>query len=192
MPRIHVIVASNRPGSNGLPIGRWYARQLAQDGTADVTLVDLAEVNLPFLNEPEPADTGRYVHQHTRDWSATVSAADALVVVMPLYNGSFGAALKNAIDYLYAEWRDKPVALVSYSAGPSGGAPAAEMIRPVLTRLSMRVADTTVAIPRVNALIGEDGGFLPPEWLPEAAAAQQEELTGLLTAGAATAPAATA
>lgn len=182
MPRLHTIVASNRPGSNGRPIGDWFTRQAAAHGSFEAGVVDLAEVALPFLDEPEHPSTGRYRHQHTKDWSATVTAADALVFVMPMYNGSFNAVLKNAIDYLYAEWRDKPVALVSYSGGPSGGAPAAEMLRPVLERLGMRVAQATIALPRVDSLIDPDTGFLPPEDATGQAAALLDELAALTAA----------
>ena len=55
----------------------------------------------------------QYAHQHTRDWSATVSRADAFVFVTPEYNRSFPAALKNALDFLSMEWADKPVGLAS-------------------------------------------------------------------------------
>jgi NAD(P)H-dependent FMN reductase len=64
------------------------------------------------------------VHEHTKRWSATVAAADAVVFVMPEYNRTFTAPLKNALDYLYYEWNYKPVGLVSYG-GVSGGLRAA-------------------------------------------------------------------
>ncbi|MFH8365900.1 NADPH-dependent FMN reductase [Streptomyces sp. NPDC018031] len=184
MPRLHTVVASNRPGSNGRPLGDWFTRQAIAHGSFEAGVVDLAEVALPFLDEPEHPSTGRYVHQHTKDWSATITAADALVWVMPMYNGGFNAVLKNAIDYLYAEWRDKPVALFSYSGGPTGGAPAAAMLKPVLTRLGMRVTEATIALPRVDSLITADGGFLPPEDLAGPVTAVLDELAALVAASA--------
>jgi len=71
----------------------------------DVTLVDLAEVGLPLLDEPRPPQRGQYEHEHTRRWSEIVRAADAYVLVVPEYNHSYNAATKNALDYLAKEWR---------------------------------------------------------------------------------------
>ncbi|WP_062214763.1 NADPH-dependent FMN reductase [Streptomyces sp. NBRC 109706] len=162
MPRLSVIVGSNRPRSNGLPIGSWVVeRASALDVFGEVELVDLARIGLPFLDEPEHPSAGNYQHQHTKEWSALVAASDAFVIVLPMYNGGYGAALKNALDFLYAEWRDKPVALLSYSAGSSGGAPAAEGIKPVLGRLGMRVVAPSLAVPGVDELVDRDAGFRP-------------------------------
>jgi NAD(P)H-dependent FMN reductase len=44
--------------------------------------------------------------------------------------------LKNALDYLYHEWRDKPVGLVSYGGGALG-ARAIEALKPVLASLRL-------------------------------------------------------
>lgn len=81
-----------------------------------------------------------------------------------MYNGGFSAPFKNAIDFLYNEWKGKAVGLVSYSAGPTGGVPAAEMLLPVLTRLGMLPAERSVAIPGIPKLIGPEG-FEAPEVL---------------------------
>ncbi|RKN39725.1 NADPH-dependent FMN reductase [Streptomyces hoynatensis] len=174
--RLQVIVASNRPGGNGRPVGEWVAARAAEHGAFEVRLVDLAAVRLPFLDEPELPSTGDYRHRHTKEWSATVAAAEAFVLVMPMYNGGYGAVLKNALDFLYAEWHGKPVALVSYSAGATGGAPAAKMIRPVLRRLALRVTAAATAIPHVGTLIAPDGGLSAPAALAASLAAQLDEL----------------
>ncbi len=100
-----------------------------------------------------------------------IDASDAVLFVLPMYNGGYTAPFKNAIDFLYREWRGKPVGIVSYSAGPTGGAPAAEMLLPVLTRLGMLPAERSVAVPGINALVGDEG-FEAPEGLAE-------ELTGV-------------
>ncbi|GAA1675462.1 NAD(P)H-dependent oxidoreductase [Fodinicola feengrottensis] len=134
--RLHVVVASTRPGRVGPQVANWFVDRAVADGEFEVRLVDLAEVGLPLLDEPEFAATGIYVHEHTRRWSEIVSEADAIVFVMPEYNGGFTAPLKNALDYLLYEWKDKPVGLVSYGMS-SGGMRAAHMIKPVLLGLGM-------------------------------------------------------
>ncbi|MEJ8644186.1 NAD(P)H-dependent oxidoreductase [Streptomyces sp. MS1.HAVA.3] len=122
MTRLHVVSAATRPTSSGRPLAQWVTEQVRERGGFEVTAVDLAEIALPFLDEPEYASTGNYAHQHTRDWSALVDSADAFLFVLPMYNGGFTAPFKNAIDFLYNEWKGKPVGIVSYSGGPTGGA----------------------------------------------------------------------
>ncbi len=180
MRRVHVIVGSNRPGSAGRPVADWVARHAGARGNLDITVVDLAEVGLPFLDEPEHPSGGNYVHQHTRDWSATVAAAEGYLLVMPMYNGGFGGALKNAIDFVYNEWAGKPIGIVSYSAGPSGGAPAVEMLKPVLARLSLTPTATSLSIPGIAERVDSDRRFRSDEGLDKELAGILDELTGLL------------
>ena len=118
--RLQVVIASTRPGRIGPVVGDWFVQQAKAHGAFDVEVTDLAELNLPFHDEPNHPMTGHYEHEHTREWSRIVDAADAIVFVMPEYNYSFSAPLKNALDYLNREWAYKPVAFVSYG-GISGG-----------------------------------------------------------------------
>ncbi|OKK19653.1 NADPH-dependent FMN reductase [Streptomyces sp. CB00455] len=178
MTRLHVISASVRPTSAARPVAQWVADRARAHGAFEVTPVDLGTIALPFLDEPEYASSGVYTHQHTRDWSALVDSADAFLFVLPMYNGGFTAPFKNAIDFLYREWRDKPVGLVSYSAGPTGGAPAAEMLLPVLTRLRMRPAARSVAIPGIGGLVGPEG-FAVPEGLADRLAGVLDDVAEL-------------
>jgi len=90
---------------------------------------------LPLLDEAVPALAGRYEHQHTKDWAATVARFDGFVFVTPEYNHSTSPALLNALDYVYAEWNDKAVGFVSY--GTSYGVRAAEHLRGVTGELQM-------------------------------------------------------
>lgn len=144
VPVIGVLVGSTRP----VRIGRQLADQIAElarlRSEADITVVDLAEVRLPFLDEPKMPSRGDYVHEHTRAWKRTVDGLDALIIVTPQYNGGYPAPLKNAIDTLYAEWRDKPILLVTY--GYHGGVGAAEQLAPVLTRIKAKLLQPAVAI----------------------------------------------
>jgi NAD(P)H-dependent FMN reductase len=102
-PVLQVVAASTRPGRRGLAVARWVTRLAEAHGGFDVELVDLVEVGLPVFDEPHHPRLQQYVHQHTKDWSATVSRADAFVFVTPEYNHSFPGALKNALDFLSAK-----------------------------------------------------------------------------------------
>lgn len=87
MSKLLIIVASTRPNNVGRPMADWFAGEATGHGGFDeVEIADLGELDLPLMNEPHHPKLGQYVHQHTRDWSATVASADAFVFVMPEYN----------------------------------------------------------------------------------------------------------
>ncbi len=146
MPRLHVVIASTRPGRTGPAVADWFTGIAEKHGGFDVHVVDLAEVGLPLLDEPHHPAERNYTHQHTKDWSASVDAADAFVFVAPEYNYGINAALKNAIDYLYFEWQYKPVGIVSYG-NTSAGLRAAQMTKQVVTTLKMMPVTESVGDP---------------------------------------------
>jgi NAD(P)H-dependent FMN reductase len=175
MPKLLVIIASTRPGRVGLPIGNWFVERARQRGNFDVEVADLAEINLPLFNEPNHPRFHNYLHQHTKDWSALVDSADAVVFVMPEYNYGFTAPLKNAIDYLHQEWLYKPVGFVSYG-GIAAGTRAVQMIKPVLTALKMVPVTEAVSIPFVTQFIDENGEVRANEIMEQSADAMLDEL----------------
>jgi len=176
MSKLEIIVASTRPGRVGPSVAHWIESEATRHGGFDATeVVDLAEVNLPFMNEPHHPRLGRYTHQHTRDWSAKVAEADAFVFVMPEYNYGYNAELKNALDYLHGEWQYKPVGLVSYG-GVSGGTRAVQMIKQVVTTLKMTPVVEAVSIPFVHQLLDEDRRLLPNDVMTGSAKAMLDEL----------------
>jgi NAD(P)H-dependent FMN reductase len=180
MPTLQIIVASTRPGRVGLPIGQWVRDRAIEHGGFDVELIDLAEVNLPFLDEPKHPRFGGYVHQHSKDWSAKIAAGDAFVFVMPEYNHGYIAPLKNAIDFLYAEWQHKPVGFVSYG-GVAAGTRAVQAIKPVLAVLKMTPAVESVPIPFFGQHIDADGRFHGTDALNQAVVGMLNELKRLDT-----------
>jgi NAD(P)H-dependent FMN reductase len=159
-PVLQIIIASTRPGRVGLPVGTWFEQCAIAHGAFTVQVADLAEIDLPFLDEPNHPSQQKYTKQHTKDWSARIAASDAFVFVMPEYNHSFTAPLKNAIDYLVKEWAFKPVGLVSYG-GISGGLRAVQALKPVLSGLRMVPLTEAVVIQFVASLIEDDGHFEP-------------------------------
>jgi NAD(P)H-dependent FMN reductase len=157
VPVLHVLIASTRPTRIGPAIADWVCRRAEGHGHFGVELIDLADVALPLLDEPHHPKLGNYVHDATQRWSDVVRRADAFVFVMPEYNHSFNAALKNALDHLFVEWRDKPVAFVSYG-GLSGGLRAVAALKPVVSSLRMVPVLEGVALPFAQALVS-DGTF---------------------------------
>lgn len=180
MPRpiLQIIAASTRPGRKGIAVAAWLQQLAERHGAFDVELVDLAKVALPFLDEPHSPRLQRYTQQHTRDWSESVSRADAYVIVTPEYNHSFPASLKNALDYLSVEWEDKPVAIASYG-GVAAGTRAATALKPVLAALKMVPALEAITVPYFMDYLDDDGAFAPPPVLEEAATDAMNELLRL-------------
>jgi NAD(P)H-dependent FMN reductase len=142
---IGVIVGSTRPGRRAPGVARWVRDEAEQHLDASVHLLDLDDFDLPLLDEPRPAIAGRYEHPHTRAWAAAVEPLDAFVFVSPEYNRSIPAALKNAIDFLYAEWRDKAAGFVSYGVD-AGGARSVEHLRAVMAELHVATVRDHVAL----------------------------------------------
>ena len=176
MATLKIIIASTRPGRVGLPIGQWTKEQaLAHGGFSQIDLIDLAEVNLPFMNEPSHPRLQQYIHQHTRDWSATVAEADAFIFVMPEYNHGYNAELKNAIDYLHNEWSYKPVGLVGYG-GVAAGTRAAQQIKQVVATLKMTPLVEAVSIPFVHQFIDEEGNVAANDVMITSAKLMLDEL----------------
>jgi len=102
---------------------------------AQYELVDIADFDLPLLDEPVPPSQGKYSKPHTLAWAAKVAGFDGFVFVTPEYNHSTSAALKNALDFLYAEWNDKAAGFVGY--GSEGGTRAVEHLRQIVAELRM-------------------------------------------------------
>jgi NAD(P)H-dependent FMN reductase len=144
MTRIGVIVGSTRPGRNGAKVARWVMDVAGQRGDAEFELIDLADHPLPHLDEPLPASRGQYQNSHTQQWSATIAQYDGFIIVTPEYNHSISGVLKNAIDYLEAEWHNKALGIVSY--GAAGGVRAAEHLRLIAGALQMGDVRTHVAL----------------------------------------------
>ncbi len=144
-PKVLIIVASTRPGRVGRPIADWfYARAKEQQPNLQYELVDLADWNLPFLDEPIPPKAGIYQHDHTKRWSSKIAEGDGYVIVTPEYNHGYPASLKNALDFLYREWVGKPVTFVGYGMG--GGQRAVGQLQQVVTELQMQPLPKQVAI----------------------------------------------
>src|SRR3989449_2835025 len=133
--RIAIILGSTRPGRNGEAVAKW-VYEIAQKRTdAEFELVDMKDFNLPLLDEPVPPIMGQYSKPHTRTWAARIGSFDGYVFVTPEYNHGISGALKNSIDFLFAEWTNKAASFVSY--GGAGGARAVEQLRLVMAEVQI-------------------------------------------------------
>ncbi len=145
MIRIAIVLGSTRPGRLGKPVADWVSSRASERGDATFEVLDVADFELPLLDEPLPPSLGRYSLGHTKAWSDAVDGFDGYIFVTGEYNHSIPGALKNAVDYLYKEWNNKAAGFVSY--GSSGGIRAVEHFRGVAAELQIADVRAQVALP---------------------------------------------
>lgn len=174
-PKLHIIIASTRPGRVGPKFATWFQQAALEHGGFEPVLVDLADFKLPVFDEPNHPRMRQYVHEHTKRWSASVDAADAFVFVMPEYNFNVSPALFNALQYLVLEWAYKPASFVSY-AYVSGGLRGVQALKPLLTSLKVVPLVEQVVVPNFPQYLDADGVFKPDELHVAGAKATLDEL----------------
>lgn len=173
--KLQVVICSTRPGRVGPSVANWFAEFAAKHQGFETTLVDLADFNLPVYDEPQHPRLQNYQHEHTKRWSASVSAADAYVFVTPEYNYCPPPSLTNALNYVYNEWNYKPCGFVSYG-GVSGGLRSVQVAKQLVTTLKMMPMVEGVAVPMVGTLLGESGAFTSNALLDDSARTMLDEL----------------
>ena len=134
-PKLAVVIGSIRANRFADHPAQWIAEIARQSGKFDVELIDLKDYPLPFFAEagsPMYAPTQNEVAQR---WQKKVAEFDAYVFTAAEYNRGPTAVLKNALDYAYSEWSNKPVSFVGY--GGVGGARAVEQLRLNAVELQM-------------------------------------------------------
>src|ERR1700675_986354 len=144
MLRIAIIIGSTRPGRNGEAVGKWVYEIAQKRSDAEFELVDIKDFNLPLLDEPMPPIMGQYSKPHTKAWAAKIGSFDGYVFVTPEYNHGTSRALKNAIDFLFAEWNNKAAGFVGY--GGAGGVRAVEQLRLVMAEVQVATVRNQVAL----------------------------------------------
>lgn len=160
-PRVGLVVVSTRPVRVGGQLGVQLAKLIEEDHLGiEVVIIDLRALALPFLDEPRMASLGVYVHDHTLRWAATIDGLDAIVFLTPQYNWGYPAPLKNAIDYLFAEWRGLPGLLVTY--GTHGGTKCYDQITQVLDRVGVDLVKPGICVYVPKDAYGPDDHLIDP------------------------------
>ncbi len=160
MMKLTIVLTSTRPGRVGKTVADWFHDHArANPAGFEIGFVDLQELNLPLLDEPNHPVMQRYEHEHTRRWSKIVDSSDAFIFVLPEYNYTAPPSFINAVDYLYKEWNYKPAGFVSYG-GVSGGIRSTETAKHLLTTVEMVPIKQQVMIPMVASHL-DDGTFVP-------------------------------
>lgn len=157
IPKIGLILGTNRPRRIGGTIAEWTQNHLTSPAF-ETELIDLEKVGLPFLDEPDIPAHGHYTQAHTQAWSATIQQYAGFVLLFPQYNWGYPAVLKNALDYLYAEWAHKPVATIVY--GSHGGMQAQLAMRFVTSGLHMIPLAVNPELITNDSMLNDTGDFI--------------------------------
>jgi NAD(P)H-dependent FMN reductase len=144
MLKVGFIIGSTRPGRKAEAVAKWAHGIASARRDAEYEIVDIAAFNLPLLDEAIPPSMGKYSKEHTKAWAAKIASLDAFVFVTPEYNHSTSGALKNALDFLYAEWNNKAAGFVGY--GSAGGVRAVEHLRLMMGELQIADVRAQVAL----------------------------------------------
>ncbi len=156
--KLMVIIGSVREGRRADIVANWALQQLRQDTELEIDVADLKDIALPFFNEAIiPSDNkGRYENTVGQAWADRVAAADAFIMITAEYNHGPPASLKNAIDWVYDGWKDKPVGFISYG-GISGGIRAVLQLRQNVANAGLWPIPGNVHIPFVSKAFDENG-----------------------------------
>lgn len=160
---IQIILGSTRQGRTSDKIGN-ALKQIADKRTDIVTeIIDLRDYNIPFLDDKiSPAVRQIIIDPAIEKWSEKIDSADAFIIVTPEYNAGYPGVLKNAMDSLYREWNNKPVAFVGYSGGPTGGSSATAQLKQVALGFKMKPISTSMNLPNSWKLFDENGNLTNP------------------------------
>jgi NAD(P)H-dependent FMN reductase len=175
MYNLKIISSTVRPGRKGPIVVKWIAEIARKHGSFNVEVLDLGEINLPMMNEPNHPVMKKYEHEHTKQWSAKIEEADAFVFVTGEYDFNYPAPLRNAIEYLYHEWNYKAAGIVSYG-GVSGGTRAANSLKADLSTMKVVPLYEAVNFPFFTKNINDEDEFEVNEVSEKAAATMLNEL----------------
>jgi len=164
MSRVGIIAGSLRSKGNGAGVVSWVTSQLQASPlfpqpATQTTIINLGSLALPFFDEDiMPAmitSPENYAHPAVREWSKLVSSLDAIIIVTPQYNWGYPAVLKNSVDCLYNEWKNKPILILSYG-GHGGGKSAAQLKQVLEGGVKARLVEKMVGITLQREMITGD------------------------------------
>lgn len=155
--KIKLIVGSTRQGRVGKPLSDWLV-SVAKDSGHDLEVLDLQEINLPFFDAMVPPAYMPTETPEGKAWAKMIDEAEGFVFVTPEYNRSIPAGLKNAIDFLAAEWKEKPAAMVSYGY-IDGGKSAAKHLQDIFDWLKIKNVGQELSVLFTQETFDESGQF---------------------------------
>lgn len=179
--KISIISSSVRIGRKSHWLALYFKKYIEDNKLADVRILDLMEYQFPLFDErlkfQETPDA------KTKEFASEIVNSDGVIFVTPEYNGGYPASLKNAIDLLHAEWKRKPISLVSVSSGMFGGAQVTTSLLFTLWKIGAWVVPSPFPVPKVAENFNEKGEALDKEDADKRAKIFMDELLWYMEAG---------
>jgi NAD(P)H-dependent FMN reductase len=155
MPHISIISSSIRHNRNSHRIALYFNNYLTTNNLATTEILDLKEYDFPIFDNPLKAQKNPTVQ--TLDFAKKIKASEGIIIVTPEYNGGFPASLKNVLDLLLEEWRHKPIAIATVSAGPFAGSQALISLQFTLWKMKAWTITEMFSVPKVQDTYDELG-----------------------------------
>ncbi|GAB3716885.1 NADPH-dependent FMN reductase [Nocardiopsis oceani] len=172
-PTLAVVIGSIRPDRFGPTVARWFTAEARRHGAFDIDLIDLADYELPVelagndYSVTPPEDVVRL--------GSRLAKADAFTLITPVYNRSYPASLKTAIDWFYSEWVLRPVSFISYG-GITGGLTAVEHLRGIFPEFPAIATKSFISLANFEKTFDYDGRPVDSAGLRTPATAVLDEL----------------
>ena len=155
MPKIAIISPSVRKGRKSHSVALYFLDLIKEMNLAESEILDLQNYNFPLFNE-------RLKHQElpssgALEFADKIRSADGVIIISPEYNGGVPASLKNAVDLLTDEWKNKPVAFVTVSDGNFAGTQAIISLQFSLWKLGADTVPGPLRIPNIITSFNDSG-----------------------------------
>ena len=175
-PKLAIVIGSIRPNRFGGHAAQWIEEIARRRTDFEVELIDLKDYPMPLFAEEASPLYAPSKNEVAQRWQKKVGEFDAFIFTAAEYNRGPTAVLKNALDYAYAEWGNKPVAFVGY--GGVGGARAVEQLRLHAIELQMAPIRNAIHIlfPDYLAVIKDGKPLSELEHLNQAARQMLDQL----------------
>ncbi len=158
-----IINGSVREGRKADKVQTWAVEVLKQNPELELDIADLKEVDLPFFNEaviPSMAK-GQFQNPKGTAWAKRVAEAEAFIMLTAEYNHGPTAVLKNAVDWVYEGWMNKPVGFISYG-GLAAGTRAVQQLKQNVLNVKLFPALANVHIPGIGQAFDDNGQPVHP------------------------------
>ena len=158
MRHISIISSSVREGRKSHNVSLYFQNYLTENKLATADIIDLKAYNFPIFEST--LKTMNNPAKNIIEFADKIKSSDGIIIVTPEYNGGYPASLKNAIDLLYEEWKHKPIAIVTVSAGLFAGTQALVSLQFTLWKMMAWTIPAMFSVPTIDKAYDENGKAL--------------------------------
>lgn len=175
---IAILSSSVRIGRLSHRIALFFKKYLEENHLATAEILDLKAYNFPLFDER--LSYQKHPSNEVLDFTERFNRADGLIIVSPVYNASYPAALKNIIDLYFTEWRRKVVTVCSVTYGHVPGIATVQELQRLLLKLGAVVSPVCYTVTEAGTSFGEDGTPVIPEKIADRVYPMIEEFLWLI------------